>query len=185
MKKLKLLAIILISICSIGAEAQEKYGTTVNLGLGIGGYSGYYRNIGYYLPIVHLDVEFDVAKNFTLAPFINFGSYAYHYQRNHIDYIHKVTIMPVGVKASYYLDELLQAGSKWDFYVAGSLGAVLVRSTWNDPYYINGDYYDYYYTHGNQLYFDLHLGAEYHINNHVGIYLDLSNGLSTAGIAIH
>ena len=189
MKKLKITLILILSFFCINTYAQEKYGTTVNLGLGIGGYSGYYRNIGYYLPVVHLDVEFDVARNFTLAPYINFASatYRYHLSNPSRDYIYKVNIIPVGVKASYYLDELLQAGPKWDFYVAGSLGIVLVNSSWNDYYYYNSRYYSgYYYTHSDpQPYLDLHLGTEYHINNRVGIFLDLSNGLSTAGIAIH
>ena len=188
MKNLKMIIILLFTVCSIGSYAQEKYGTTVNFGLGIGGYSGYYRNTGVLLPVVHLDVEFDVAKNFTLAPFINFYSYTtrYHLKNPDREYIHRVKIIPVGVKATYYLDGLLQAGPKWDFYLGGSLGFVLVRSTWNDYYYYNNNFYTgYYATHGNGLYVDGHLGVEYHINERVGIYLDLSNGLSTAGIAIH
>ncbi len=179
---------MLLTMVSFAGFSQEKYGTTFNLGLGIGGYSGYYKNLGAYVPVVHLDVEFDVAKNFTLAPFINFYSYTarYHLNNPSRDYIYKINIIPVGLKGTYYLDGLLQAGPKWDFYLAGSLGFVLVKSSWNDDYYVNNGYYNgYYYNHGNQVYVDLHVGAEYHINNRVGIFLDLSNGLSTAGIAIH
>lgn len=167
---------------------QEKHGTTVNFGLGIGGYSGYYRNLGSYAPVVHLDVEFDVARNFTLAPFVNFYSYTntYHLNNPSRDYIYKVNIIPIGVKGTYYLDNLLQAGNKWDFYVAGSLGVVLVNTHWSDNYYVNNGYFNgYYYNHGNQLYLDAHIGAEYHLSNKVGLFLDLSNGLSTIGIAIH
>jgi hypothetical protein len=35
------------------------------------------------------------------------------------------------------------------------------------------------------LFLDLHLGAEYHLNNRVGLFLDLSTGVSTIGLAIH
>jgi hypothetical protein len=187
-KKIRGILILLISFFSLHSYAQEKYGTTVNLGVGIGGYSGYYHNLGGYAPVVHLDVEFPVARNFTLAPFINFYSYTYRYHLNNPygDYVYKVNIIPVGVKGTYYLDELLQAGPKWDFYVGGSLGVVLVRSSWNDTYYYDHGYYTGYYTNQDpHLYLDLHIGAEYHVSTRVGLYLDLSNGLSTVGIAIH
>ncbi len=187
MKKFYFLS-LLLSLFSFAGYSQEKYGTTFNLGVGIGGYSGYYRYIGAYVPVVHMDVEFDVAKNFTLAPFVNFYSYSntYYLYNPQRAYIYKVNIIPVGVKGTYYFDNLLQAGPKWDFYLAGSLGFVLVHSSWSDPYYYSNGYYDgYYYTHGNGLYLDLHIGTEYHINNRVGLYLDLSNGLSTFGVAIH
>lgn len=181
--------LLLLSIVSIHSYAQEKYGTTINLAVGIGGYSGYYSHIGGYAPVVHLDVEFDVARNFTLAPFINFYSYSYRYHLNNPsrDYVYRVRIIPVGVKGVYYLDELLNAGAKWDFYVGGSLGVVFATSSWDDPYYFNNGYpYNtYYYNRGAQVYTDLHLGAEYHLSSKLGLYLDLSNGLSTVGIAIH
>jgi hypothetical protein len=188
MKKFKICLVLLFTLFSVGSFAQEKYGTSVNFGLGIGGYSGYYRHLGVYVPVIHLDLEFDVAKNFTLAPFINFYSYSYRYSLSnpYREYVYKVNVIPVGVKGTYYLDGLLQAGPKWDFYVGGSLGVVLVRTSWNDPYYFDNGYYTGYYGNpGPAAYLDLHLGTEYHINDRVGIFLDLSNGLSTAGIAIH
>ena len=183
MKKLKITLILILSFFCINTYAQEKYGTTVNLGLGIGGYSGYYRNIGYYLPVVHLDVEFDVARNFTLAPYINFASatYRYHLSNPSRDYIYKVNIIPVGVKASYYLDELLQAGPKWDFYAAASLGFQFRNTVWESGYYGDQNAYQ----TASPLYLDAHVGAEYHMTEKAGLFLDLSTGVSTFGLAIH
>jgi hypothetical protein len=76
---------------------------------------------------------------------------------------------------------LLKANSKWDFYLAGSLGFAIVNSSWDNDYYGDRNYYH----HGSSLFFDLHIGTEYHFNNHLGAFLDLSTGVSTIGLAIH
>src|SRR5579872_6031814 len=81
------------------ATSGEKYGRTLNLGLGI----GYYGYVGHSMPVVHADFEFDVAKNFTLAPFITVYSYQnYYYWGNpnypYRDYSYRETVVPFGVK---------------------------------------------------------------------------------------
>jgi len=154
-------------------SSSNEYGNTLNIGLGIGGYSGYYGYYGNTLPVFNLNYEFGVARNFTLAPFISFYSYS--------DANYRSYVTPIGVKGTYYLDQLLHAGSDWDFYVAGSLGADIETTTWNDGY--NGDRS--YYKSVDPLYLDFHLGTEYHISRKVGLFLDFSTGVSTIGIAIH
>jgi len=163
-----------------------QYGNTLNLGLGIGGYYGYYGYIGRTLPVFHINYEFDVAKNFTLAPFVTFYTYSNRYKwgnKNYPDryYNYRETVIPIGVKGSYYLDDLLKASSKWDFYLAGSIGVAIVSRRWDDGYYGDRDVYK----GARSLYLDLHLGTEYHINNKLGLFLDLSTGVSTIGLAIH
>lgn len=177
---------MLVSVASMNSIAQtttsgEKYGKTLNLGLGVGGYSGYYGYVGRSLPVFHLDYEFDAAKNFTLAPFINFYSYTnkYHWDKN--DYYYHETVIPIGLKGTYYFDQVVQANSKWDFYLAGSLGFAIVNSRWDDGYYGDRDYY----RRGNPVFLDAHLGTEFHINSKVGLFLDLSTGVSTIGLSIH
>ena len=93
--------------------SSEKYGNTLNLGFGIGGYYGYYSYIGRSLPVFNINYELDIARNFTLAPFVTFYTYKDKYYRE--------TVIPIGAKGSYYFDNLLNAGSNWDFYLAGSL----------------------------------------------------------------
>jgi len=179
MKALTLtVALILLTLgTSLSAQRHssysEGYGNTLNLGIGIGGYSGYYGYIGHTLPVFDINYEFEVAKNFTLAPFVTFYSYS---DPNYTTYV-----TPIGVKGTLYLDQLLHAGSRWDFYVAGSLGVSLVSTTWNDDYYGNRDYYN----STDPLYLDLHVGTEYHLSRNIGAFLDLSTGVSTIGIAIH
>ena len=168
------------------AVAPSTYGKTFNVGLGIGGYSGYYRYVGNSVSVIHLNYEFDVAKNFTLAPFISFSSYSHSYYWGNKNnpyrfYTYKETIIPIGLKGTYYFDQLVGAGSKWDFYVAGSLGFAIVKSRWDADYYGDRNYYK----TANPLFLDLHIGTEYHFNNKIGAFLDLSTGVSTIGLAFH
>ena len=79
------------------------------------------------------------------------------------------------------VNQLLKAGPKWDFYLAGSLGFAYRQTTWESGYYGT--------TTVNEgtgpLYLDLHIGSEYHLNNKAGLFLDLSTGVSTFGLAVH
>ena len=178
MKALTLVVALILLTVGTNLSAQkhsysEGYGNTLNIGLGIGGYSGYYNYSGHALPVFNINYEFGVAKNFTLAPFVTFYSYS---EPNYRAYV-----TPIGLKGTYYLDELLHAGSRWNFYVAGSLGVALETAVWDDTYYGDRTYY-----HSvDPLYLDLHLGTEYRLSKNIGAFLDLSTGVSTIGIAIH
>jgi hypothetical protein len=186
MKLLTFITLFTLLILGSNVYAQqsssEKFGNTLNLGVGV----GYYRYADNFMPVLHANYEFDVVKNFTLAPFITYYSYQnYNYWGNpnypYRNYRYRQTVVPIGVKGSYYFDQLLAAGSKWDFYLAGSLGFAIRKTTWEDGYYgetvvKNGS---------GPLYLDLHVGTEYHITQKAGVFLDLSTGLSTIGLAIH
>ena len=161
---------------------SESFGNTLNLGVGI----GYYGYIGHSLPVLHADYELNVARNFTLAPFINFYSYHNEYYWGNKDkpyryYSYRETVVPIGLKGTYYFDELLEANSRWDFYLGASLGFAIRNVSWESNY--TGDRYAYHDASG--LYLDGHIGTEYHVNNKVGLFLDLSSGVSTVGLAIH
>ena len=158
---------------SYGESYGNEYGNTLNIGLGIGGYAGYYGYIGHTLPVFDVNYEFSVARNFTLAPFVTLYSYSDEYYTTYVT--------PIGVKGSLYLDQLLHAGSNWDFYVAGSLGIALVSDVRRSDYY--GDRI--YSNSTDPLYLDLHVGTEYHFSRNLGLFLDLSTGVSTIGLAIH
>ena len=186
MKKLVIIACLWLLVGFNHANAQEKYGNTLNLGVGVGGYYGYYGYIGRSLPVLNINYEFDVAKNFTLAPFLSFSSYSnsYYWGNNNHPYRYynyRETVIPIGLKGTYYVDDLLKLNKKWDIYVAGSLGFAIVDSHWDNGYLGDQNYY----SGGSHLFLDIHLGAEYHFNNRIGAFLDLSSGVSTIGIAIH
>lgn len=159
-------------------KKHELYGHSFNAGLGPG-YPG-----RWLLPAPYFSVnyEFDVARNFTLAPFAGFSSYRSdpNYIKG-VPYYYRASILPMGVKGTYYFDDLLNASSKWDFYAGASLGYALVHLSWDSFY--PGDEKS---LPGiTPLYLQLHAGAEYHINHKAGLFLDVSTGGSLAGIAIH
>jgi len=151
---------------------SENYGRTLNLGLGVGGYAGYYGYIAHSIPVFNINYEFDVANSFTLAPFLTFFTYHQNYYRE--------TVIPLGVKGTYYFDQILGANPDWDFYLAGSLGFSIVKTTWDNGYTQNDTY-----NSANPVFLDLHIGAEYHLSDKVGLFLDLSTGVSTLGLAFH
>jgi hypothetical protein len=181
MKRLFTIIIVLAGAIQFQAIAQENHGGTLNLGLGLGGYSGYYKYVGRSFPVVHIDYEFNAGKNFTLAPFANFYTYSNNYYWNTDYYTYRETVIPIGVKGTFYLDNLLHASSEWDFYAAGSLGFAVVNRRWENGYAGDKNYY----RGGNALFLDAHIGVEYHFNNRVGLFLDLSSGVSTIGLALH
>ncbi len=176
MKKALLLFLFVIPF-SITGNSQESFGKTANIGLGIG-----HRNIyRASFPIVHFNYEFDVAKNFTLAPFVTLIHYRYYNNWKGNKYKYNSWTIPVGLRGSYYFDELFNLDSKFDIYGGGSVGFNIFRGRWDDDDYDGPDYN----TGFSQLYLDLNIGAEFHINEKLGLILDLSTGISTFGIAIH
>jgi hypothetical protein len=185
MKKLILLT-ILAGVLHFNGYSQETYGSALNIGLGVGGYSGYYKYAGRSLPVLSVNYELGVAPNFTLAPFVSIYTFSDEYywgNANNPDqyYNYRETVIPIGLKGTYYFDTILGATSPWDFYLGASLGFALVNSRWENGY--GGD--KNYYHDGSSIFLDLHVGAEYHFNNRLGVFLDLSSGVSTIGIAIH
>lgn len=191
MKKILVFLTLILIASYNNVEAQttttaEKYGNTLNIGVGAGGYAGYYGYLSQTLPVFHLDYELDAARNFTIAPFINLHTYTrrYWWGNNNTPeryYVYRETIIPVGLKGFYYVDKALHANGKWDFYVAGSVGFAIVHRRWDADY--GGD--KNYYKTPNPLFLDVHAGTEYHINQNLGMFLDLSSGVSTFGLSFH
>lgn len=158
------------------ADAQEKtvsekYGHTFNIGVGSG--IGNYGYAFYKTPAVHLDYEIDIIPTLTLAPFVilyQFRNNAYHER-----------VIPVGLKATAYFDQILKAHPHWDFYLAGSLGYAIRETVWENGFAAEpGIHYG-----PGALYLVLSIGSEYHITKKLGAFIDLSNGISTIGLSIH
>ena len=148
---------------------SEKFGSTLNAGFGV----GYYGYTTHTVPFFHIDYEFDVIQNFTIAPFIDF----YNYTDNN----YRQTVMPVGVKGSYYFDPLINAGPNWDFYLACSLGFAIRNTSWQ-PGYVGLENNT---IGAAPLYLNFSIGTEYHLNKSLGALLEFSSSVSTIGIAIH
>ncbi len=184
LKTIAVAAMLLITANSYGQDKtvsrrDETYGHTLNLGLGIGYYGYLYQSV----PFFFANYEIDVARNFTLAPFIGIASYRsenyYVYAGDH--YYYHETVIPMGLKGTYYFDRILGAGPRWDFYLAASIGFNYDRVVWDNGYYGDkGVSHD-----ASPLYLDAHIGTEYHLNRNIGLFLDLSTGVSTVGLAVH
>jgi hypothetical protein len=184
MRILTIIFICILTLPNTQLQAQttgSRYGNTLNLGIGIGGYGGYYGYSGSYIPVLHANYELDVAKNFTLAPFISFHSQSRAYNWKNNRYYYRQTVVPIGVKGMYYFDDMVKAASKWDFYLGGSLGFAIISSRWDDGY--DGD--KNYFRNPQSLFLNFHLGAEYRFSQRIGAFVDFSTGVSTFGIAIH
>ncbi|QSE96451.1 hypothetical protein [Fulvivirga lutea] len=185
MKKISLLTGMLLMVLHFNGYSQEKYGGTLNLGLGVAGHSGYYKYAGRSIPVFNINYEFDVAKNFTLAPFASIYTFRdeYYWGNNNNPgkyYNYREVVIPVGVKGFYYFDDLINLTSDWDFYAGASLGFAIVNSSWESGYLGDKNYYH----RNNNVFLDIHVGASYHFNEKIGAYIDLSSGISTIGIQI-
>lgn len=183
-KRYIIMSILFVSMVlgTTQAFGQERFGRTLNLGVGI----GYYGYVGHSFPGLDVNFELDVARNFTLAPFLKYYSYKnYVYwgggNNPYKDYYYRETVIPIGVKAMYYFDELFVAGERWDFYLGASLGFAYRSVVWESGYdgSTNID------RGTGPLYLDFHIGSEYHLNDRTGLFLDLSSGMSTLGVAFH
>lgn len=194
MKTVKFVLVTILIAMGFYAQAQQaqqikegqyyfdRYGNTLNGGIGL----VHFGYIGRTLPALHLNYEFDVARNFTLAPFISYSGfkdfrYGGYPDLPYRDYYYKYTVVPVGIKGTYYFDELLNVGPRWDIYAGVSAGMNFQKKVRDAGYYgprtveldVNG------------MSLDLHLGAEYHINERIGVFADMSSGISTMGLAAH
>lgn len=169
-KTLLAVMVLLLSLTNVKSYAQQDFGNTLNLGVGIGYIGGF---------ALHANYEFQVARSFTLAPFITYYSYSNNPYYSNL-YYHE-TIIPIGVKGSYYFDDLFGLNSNWDLYAAASVGFAIRNVTYDDGYTGNRDHYQY----SSPLFLDFHVGTEYHFTNKMGVFLDLSTGISTIGLAIH
>jgi hypothetical protein len=149
---------------SSGATSSSEYGNTLNIGVGFGYFNG--------IPVI-VNYEFDIADQITLAPFVGFASGSYGIYGTYSSF-------QFGAKGSYYFDELLNAGAPWDFWAGLSLGYVSVtyqdKSSWGPG--IKSSKF------GSGLLLGLQIGAEYHISNKVGAFLELGAGYAPGVLGV-
>jgi hypothetical protein len=161
---------------------MENFGNTLNAGTGI----GYYKYVGYTVPMAHLDFELQIDRNLTVAPFVNMYTYQSSYLWGDANneakaYHYTETVVPVGLKVSYYFDEIVNARPNWDFYASGALGFNYRKTTW-DTSYKGKHQID---PGMGPLYLDFHIGTEYHVTATFGLLLDVSANAASLGLAIH
>lgn len=157
---------------------HEDFGHTFNIGLG----PGFLGRSLVYSPFLYFDYEIEAAPDFTVAPFIGFSTYRSNPQTFGSNYYYyRGTIVPIGAKATYYFDDILELPYRWDLWAAGSVGFTYIKKVWENGYTgsvgeIPGV---------RPLFLSLHIGTEYHITDAVGIYVDLSTKASVIGVGLH
>lgn len=180
-------AIFLLTVLFISnaVKGESRPGNMLNIGVGNSWY-GPYR-----VPVrmLHLNYEFPVANKFTLAPYIgwyfnNSTTYLNHPKYGYRTYRYYETLVPIGIKGNYYLDNDINLDKKWDLYAGASLGFALIRTHDAVIYDRNRTIYRNVYGGSTPLFLDVHLGTRYHINEKFGIYLDLSTAISSIGLSI-
>lgn len=196
MRKKILLTILYLGLMNYDAHAQSETTTKDDLfgkGFNIGVGTGYYRHlIGTTFPLFTCNYEFSFTKKITLAPFIGTYSHTqaggYYNQRT---YLVTETTVPIGVKGYYYFNRHLHAESKWDFYGAASLILNLRNISWEPGFQGDKSIFPresrgpwlWETIFGTQLLnIGLHIGCRYHLNDKIGIFIDLSTSVSTVGI---
>jgi len=189
MKKIIILSILTLALFGYTSPVSakkvysgENYDNTLNLGVGTALHQ--YGNNS--IPFFVVNYEFQVAEYFTIAPSIGYAHYSSNYyygngNNPYRNYSYSETIIPISVKGTYYFDKILNAGSKWDFYLGTSVGYYYATFTTENGY--TGKTTDIDGT--SPLYLAIHLGTEYHISQKTGIFLDLSSQFNTVGLAFH
>lgn len=182
--KLSLVAIMLhiMLLSGINSNGQEKvhepFGRTFNMGMG----PSYYSSKILPSPFYSINYEYDIFNNITIAPFVGFASFrsepsiiASRY------YYYRATILPFGIKTTYYLDNLLKIPCRWDVYIACSLGYTYINKKWDYGYPGINDKIP-----GiREEYLQAGIGIEYHISRNTGFFIDVSTNAATAGISLH
>lgn len=159
---------------------SERYGNTFNVAAG----APYFKNWG-AAPYITVNYEFLVNNNFTIAPFAGIVSFRTSYFEGVTLVDYRERVIPMGIKATYYFDNLLNLGPNWDLYAAASVGYLYHDVSWNASYSAGVTIKEKAFTEVEPMYLDLHIGAEYHLSRRTGIIADVSRGVSTVGIALH
>ncbi|HEY4798040.1 MAG TPA: hypothetical protein VII99_03085 [Bacteroidia bacterium] len=188
MKAAKYILTLMAAALCLNTSAQrianyEKYGRMLNIGMGVGNY----KYADHSMPVLHANYEIDVVKYLTLAPFVTF----YTHRSNlfwgntfntYKNYSYRETVIPFGLKGSVYYDKLVNAGIKWDFNISVSAGVFLRSILWDNNYYGDKTVLS---PKNEGFFLDMHAGARYHFNRHLGMFLDFSTGVSTFGLSVH
>lgn len=171
MKKLFAIIILLSAlVVSQQAFAQYKKGDKLlNAGIGLGAYYGGGVPIG-------ASLEFGVTDEISVGPMIDFYSWGYNFG----GYKWRYTFVPIGVRGSYHVNELLNLDNdKLDLY--GGLGLGYYISKYSDNSGYVGSYNNAY---GSRVFLNAHVGGRYYFKPNLGGFAELGYGVSTLKLGI-
>ncbi|MPR34369.1 hypothetical protein [Salmonirosea aquatica] len=170
MKKLfSSLFIVTLLACST-ANAQYAQGDKLlNLGIGLNGYYGGGLPIG-------ASFEYGVTDQISVGAQIDYYTWNYGY----VGYKWRYTFMPIALRGSYHVNELLNLNNdQIDLYGGVQLG-YYISSFKDDTGYI-GNYNNAY---GNQVLFGIHLGGKYYFKPNLGAFAEVGYGVSAVKLGL-
>ncbi|WP_421829373.1 hypothetical protein [Larkinella sp.] len=171
MKKL-LSSLLVMSLLLVGTQSFAQYqkgDKLLNAGIGLSSYYGGGLPIGASFEVGITD-EISVGAQLDFYTWgYNFGGYKWRY-----------TFVPVAVRGSYHVNELLNLNNdKLDLYGGLALGYYISSFKDNSGY---SGFYDNAY--GNQVLFGIHLGGRYYFKPNLGAFAEVGYGVSALKLGV-
>ncbi|WP_128546567.1 hypothetical protein [Larkinella soli] len=171
MKKIlsSLFVVVLMLIGTQSFAQYQKGDKLLNLGIGLGAYYGGGVPIGAAFEVGVTD-EISVGAQVDFYTWgYNFGGYKWRY-----------TFLPIAVRGSYHVNELLNLGNeKLDLYAGLALGYYVSSYSDNSGY---SGFYDNAY--GNKVLFGLHLGGRYYFKPNLAGFAELGYGVAPLKVGV-
>ncbi len=161
-----------MSLLLVGTQSFAQYqkgDKLLNAGIGLSSYYGGGLPIGASFEVGITD-EISVGAQLDFYTWgYNFGGYKWRY-----------TFVPVAVRGSYHVNELLNLNNdKLDLYGGLALGYYISSFKDNSGY---SGFYDNAY--GNQVLFGIHLGGRYYFKPNLGAFAEVGYGVSALKLGV-
>lgn len=172
MKKL-LSSLFVVALLACGtANAQYAQGDKLlNVGVGLAGYYGGGLPLG-------ASFEYGITPEISVGAQIDFYTWSYNYGFGLGKY--RYTFIPVAVRGSYHVNELLNLNNdKVDLYGGVQLGYYI--SSYSGDGFAGTGFNNAY---GNQVLFGIHLGGKYYFKPNLGAFAEVGYGVSAVKLGV-
>ncbi|RRA97959.1 hypothetical protein [Larkinella rosea] len=171
MKKL-LSSILVMTLLLVGTKSFAQYqqgDKLLNAGIGLSSYYGGGLPIG-------ASFEVGVTDEISVGAQLDFYTWGYNYG----GYKWRYTFLPIAVRGSYHVNELLNLNNdKLDLYGGLALGYYISKYSDNSGY---TGFYDN--SYGNRVLFGLHIGGRYYFKPNVGAFAEVGYGVSALKLGV-
>jgi hypothetical protein len=173
MKKLVYSIIFLLTLVSAGQSFGQTFKNgdkLLNAGVGLAAYYGGGFPIG-------ASFEVGITDEISVGAQIDYYSWTYGFSSI---YNPRYTFIPIAVRGSYHVNELLNLGNdKLDLYGGAALGYYISSYSDNTGYtglYNNG--------YGGRLLFNIHAGGRYYFKENLGAFAELGYGVAALKVGV-
>ena len=161
-----------MSLLLVGTQSFAQYqkgDKLLNAGIGLSSYYGGGLPIG-------ASFEVGITDEISVGAQIDFYTWGYNFG----GYKWRYTFVPVAVRGSYHVNELLNLNNeKLDLYGGLALGYYI--SSFKDNSGYSGLYNNAY---GNQVLFGVHLGGRYYFKPNLGAFAEVGYGVSALKLGV-